>query len=124
MTNSKVLTLAFALSGALFGFMVALMLAFFAGIFGFVARMVSLDVVRHGLPVISGLVLFSILQFNPKVLLWGEEVVQEVRRIVWPSQKDMTAMTIVVIIMVLISSTVVAVFDFISGYMISGLMRH
>lgn len=122
-TNSKILTLSFALASALAGFTLHLLIKAFAGAFGVVARFADTDTVRHGLPVVFGLVVFSILQFNPRILAWGDEVAVEARKVVWPSQKDMTAMTIVVIVMVLISSVIVTSFDFISGYVISMLMK-
>jgi preprotein translocase subunit SecE len=122
-TNSKVLTLSFAITGALIGFTLSLLIKSFSGAFGFVARMSDSDVIRHGLPVLVGVVIFAALQFNPRVITWGEEVVTEVRKVVWPSQKDLTAMTIVVVVMVIISSVIVTSFDFVSGYVINGLMR-
>jgi preprotein translocase subunit SecE len=122
-TNSKVLTLSFAITGALVGFTVHLLIKSFAGAFGFVARMSDSDLVRHGLPVLIGVVIFSILQFNPRVLNWGQEVVTEIRKVIWPSQKELTAMTVVVIVMVVLSSVIVTSFDFVSGYVINGLMK-
>ncbi len=121
--NSKILTLSFALAAALIGFTVHLLLKIFAGAFGVVARATDSDLVRHGLPVTTALVLFAILQFNPKVLTWGEEVVSEIRKVVFPSRKDTTAMTIVVVVMVLISSVIISTFDVLSAYFINNVIR-
>ncbi len=122
-TNSKILTLSFAIAGALLGFAVSMLIKSFSGAFGIVAKMSDSDLVRHGLPVVVGLAVFAALQFNSRVLAWGDDVVVEVRKVVWPSQKDITAMTIVVVVMVLISSVIVTGFDFISGVVINGLMK-
>ena len=122
-TNSKILTLSFAIAGAVVGLSVHLLIVSFAGAFGVIARLADSDFVRHALPVAFGLVLFIVLQFNSKVLTWGDEVVSEIRKVVWPSQKDVSAMTIVVVIMVLISSVIVTSFDFVSGYVLNVLMR-
>jgi preprotein translocase subunit SecE len=122
-TNSKILTLSFAVSGVLVGFTVHLLLKAFAGAFGVVARASDSDLVRHGLPVTVGLLLFVLLQFNPRVIAWGGEVVTEIRKVVWPSQKDTTAMTIVCVVMVLISSVIISSFDLISGFFINYLMK-
>lgn len=122
-TNSKILTLSFALVAALSGLTLRLLIKSFAGAFGIIARLSDSDFVRHGVPVIFGLLVFAVLQFNPRVLVWADEVVVEVRKVVWPSQKDMTAMTLVVIVMVLISSVIVTSFDFVSGYLINQLMK-
>lgn len=114
-TNSKVLTLSFAIAGALLGFTTHLLLKSLSAAFGVVARFADTDLVRHGLPVAIGIAAFAVLQFNPRILTWGEEVVIEIRKVVWPSRKDTTAMTIVVVIMVLISSVIVTGFDLASG---------
>ncbi|HEX7675140.1 MAG TPA: preprotein translocase subunit SecE [Bdellovibrio sp.] len=122
-TNSKILTLSFAVAGALIGLTTHLLLKAFAGAFGVVARFSDSDLVRHGLPVAVGLVVFAALQFNPAVKAWGEEVVTEIRKVVWPSRKDTTAMTIVCIVMVLVSSVIISTFDLISGFFINYLMK-
>lgn len=122
-TNSKILTLSFAIAGALTALTLHLLIKAFAGAFGIVARAADSDLVRHALPVAVGIGLFIALQFNSKVLAWGEEVVTEVRKVVFPSRKDTTAMTIVVVIMVLISSVIVSSFDLISGYFINQFIR-
>jgi preprotein translocase subunit SecE len=122
-TNSKVLTLSFALLGALSGLTLSMLIKSFSGAFGIIARMSDSDLIRHGLPVVFGLLVFSVLQFNPRVMSWADDVVSEIRKVVWPSQKELTAMTIVVVVMVLLSSAIVTSFDFISGYVVNGLMR-
>lgn len=121
--NSKILTMSFALAGLLGGFTLHLLIAILAGAFGSVARMADSDVVRHGVPVAFGLALFAILQFNPRTWSWGEEVVGEVRKVVWPSGKDTTAMTIVVIIFVLLASVIITAFDFLSGHLMNLILK-
>lgn len=121
--NSKILTVSFAATGALIGFTLSLLITAFSGVFSWMARLSGQDWFRHGVPVAVGFVVFLALQLNPRVLTWGDEVVSEIRKVVWPSRKDTTAMTVVVCMMVLISSLVVTSFDFVSGYVINILMR-
>ncbi len=121
-TNSKILTLSFAIFGAICGFTLHLLIKAFSGAFGVVARLADSDLVRHGVPVAFGILVFAILQFNPKVLTWGDEVVVEIRKVVWPSRKDTTAMTIVVLIMVAISSVLITGFDLASGLVLKWVM--
>lgn len=123
-TNSKILTLSFALAGFIGGLTLHLLIKSFSAAFGIVARLADSDIVRHGVPVVFGLVLFAVLQFNPRVLAWGDEVATEIRKVVWPSRKDTTAMTIVVLIMVAISSVLVSGFDFASGMVLKWVMGH
>ncbi len=122
-TNSKILTLSFALAAVLVGFTVHLLIKVFSGAFGIVARAADTDIVRHGVPVAIGFLTFAILQFNPRVMTWGQDVVLEIRKIVFPSRKDTTAMTIVVVIMVLISSVIISTFDLLSAYFINHVIR-
>ena len=122
-TNSKLMTLSFAAVSVIVGMSVHLLIVAFAGAFGFVARAADSDIVRHGLPVASGLLMFSLLQFNPRVLVWGDEVISEIRKVVWPTRKETSAMTMVVVVMVLISSVIITSFDFISGYVLNILMK-
>jgi preprotein translocase subunit SecE len=121
-TNSKVLTMSFALAGAIIGLTLHLLIKSFSAAFGIVARLTDSDMVRHGLPVVIGIIAFAVLQFNPRVLTWGEEVVTEIRKVVWPSRKDTTAMTIIVLIMVAISSVIITLFDLSSGAVLKWIM--
>ncbi len=122
-TNSKILTISFAMAAILVGLTLSLLIKAFAGAFGVVARAADSDFVRHGLPVVVGLAVFAVLQFNPRVLGWGEEVVTEIRKVVWPSRKDTVAMTIACVYMVLVSSGIIWLFDLISGVVINYLMK-
>lgn len=122
-TNQKILTLSFVTFSILISVSFSLLLKTFAGTFGVVARLHDIDFVKHGLPVAIGLVLFASLQFNKKVLAWGEDVALEIRKVVWPSRKDTTAMTVVVIVMVLISAFIITLFDFVSGYFVNYILR-
>jgi preprotein translocase subunit SecE len=124
-SNSKIVTVSMMVSGILVGLMVSILwnalIAISTGAFG---RFVSDDIVRHGLPVLVGLGVFLVLQFNKTVLVWADEVVVEVKRVVWPSRKDTTAMTIVVCVMLLISGVALGLLDVFSGTVLDWLLNH
>lgn len=122
-TNSKIVTLSFLSFAALVGFTISTLLKVFSGAFGLVAKAMELDLVRHGLPVTIALGLFIYLQFNKNILTWADEVIGEVKKVVWPPIKDTRGMTIVVVIMVLISSVIVSFFDMFSGFVLNQLMK-
>lgn len=122
-TNSKILTLSFAVTAALLGFTLHLLIKIFAGAFGVVARMADSDWVRHGVPVFVGFALFFLFQFNPKIKAWSEDVVTEIRKVVFPQRKDVTFMTISAIVMVGIMTGIIWSFDLVSGYVLKILMR-
>ncbi len=122
-TNQKVLTLSFLIVAVLLALTLNLLIASLAGAFSIVARAASSDFVRHVVPVLIGLGTFTALQFNKKVLVWGDEVVAELRKVVFPPQKDVVLSTGVVIVMVLISSVIITSFDFVSGWSLSQILK-
>lgn len=122
-TNEKILTVSFLVAGILAGVVTAFLLDAFSGAFGIVAKATDSTVVRHGLPVVLAFSVFFLLRFNKSVMAWGDEVVLEIRKVVWPSAKDTRGMTIVVIVMVLISSVIITTFDFLSGTAITYIRR-
>lgn len=122
-TNSKYVTLAFILFSALVGFTLSALIKAFSGAFAVVARLSNFDLFKHGIPVGIAFGLFFYLQFNKNVLAWSDEVIGEIKKIVWPPIKDTRAMTVVVIIMVFISSIIISVFDLFSGFALNQLIK-
>jgi len=120
--NSKILTVSFAIAGALVGLSLSLLITAFSGIFGWMANLAGQDLFKHGFPAVAGILVFLVLQFNPRILRWADEVVSELRKVTWPNRKDVTAMTIVVCAMVLVSSLVISSFDFVSGYVLNNVL--
>jgi preprotein translocase subunit SecE len=121
--NTKLVTLSFLALSALIGFTIATLLKVFSGAFGVIAKAMNYDLFRHGLPVAIALGLFLYLQFNKNILVWADEVIAEVKKVVWPSNKDTRGMTVVVVIMVVISSIIVSFFDMFSGFVLNLLMK-
>ncbi len=68
-------------------------------------------VIRVGSLVVSGLV-FLILSRNERANQFMSEVVVELSRVTWPTQKETTSATFVVIVMVLISGMVLGFLDY------------
>ena len=121
--NKKILTVSFLIAGALFALVFDILLQKFTPLLsGGVAQALSSDFVVHFLPVILGGALFLSLQFNKSILVWGDEVVVEIKRVVWPSRRDSVAMTIVVVIMVLVSAVVIWAFDVASAFFVNYLV--
>ena len=121
--NSKIMTVSFVLTAVVAGIVVEVIFEALAATFGIVANLRSQDVLRHGIPLAFGFLVFASLQFNSKVKLWADEVILEVKKVVWPSQKDTTSMTTVVCIMLLVAGVVLGAFDFVSGQLIKVLIN-
>jgi preprotein translocase subunit SecE len=122
-SNSKIVTLSFLSFSALIGFTISTLLRVFSGAFGLVAKAMGYDLFKHGMPVAIALGLFLYLQFNKNILNWADEVIAEIKKVVWPPTKDTRGMTIIVVIMVFISSIIVSVFDLFSGFVLNQLMK-
>src|SRR5262245_55327624 len=95
-SNQNYVNLAFVIAGFLAYLVVNILLETLAGSFGAVARFRNIEIVKHGLPVTTGLVVFLALFLNKNVSTWADECIVELRKVVWPSKKDVTAMTMVV----------------------------
>ncbi len=121
--NSKIVTLCVVAFSILIGFTLSTLLRALSGAFGIIAQAMNYDWFKHGLPVVVALVLFATLQFNKQFLTWADEVIAEIKKVVWPSVKDTRGMTIVVIVMVFISSIIISVFDLFSGFVLNQLIK-
>ena len=122
-TNAKIVTICIVAFSILIGFTVSNLLRVLSGAFGIIAQSMNYDGFKHGIPVAIALGLFLSLQFNKKFLVWSDEVIAEIKKVVWPSSKDTRGMTIVVILMVFISSIIISVFDLFSGFVLNQLIK-
>lgn len=117
-SNQNLVNFGFVLAGVIGYFVTNVLLEVLAGTFGSVARFRNIELVRHGLPVGVAIAIFLILFLNPKVQKWGDEVITEVGKVVWPSRKDTIAMTIVCCVMVVIAGLGLGVYDFLASQLI------
>ena len=121
--NKKILTLSFIVLGAVAAIVVSSLLSAFSGMWPPLARFYSIEAVRHGIPVGVGIITFFVLQFNKKYLTYADEVVSEIKKVVFPSRRDTTAMTVVVSIMLIISGFVLGFFDIVSNYIVNLMLK-
>lgn len=121
--NKKIRAVAFILAGALAAIVVDVLFESLAVTFGRVARLRNEDTLRHGLPLAIGLITFLLLQFNSRIRVWADECISEVRRVVWPSKQEVTAMTVVVCIMVGLFGLGLGIFDFVSGQLLTAFVQ-
>lgn len=71
-----------------------------------------------GLGVITGLTLY----FNDKSNAFMNEVVLEMSRVTWPTQKDTTAATIWVVVFVLIAGAILGAFDSLWAWIMKSIL--
>ncbi|RME16457.1 MAG: preprotein translocase subunit SecE [Bdellovibrio sp.] len=121
-TKKKTLTLSIIATSFIAALVVSIILESLAAAFGWVAKYYVLDIVKHGVPVGVGFIVFFILQFHPKVQAWGDEVITEVSKVVWPSMKETRIMTITCCVMLLISGAILFFFDSISTALVKMIL--
>lgn len=117
-SNESIVSFAFVLASALAAYLTSTLFEIFGATFGAVARIRNIQAVQHGLPIVIGLGLFLYLLFNKRAHTWADEAVTEVRKVVWPSKKDVTAMTMVVCVMVVLAGVGLGIFDFFASQLI------
>jgi preprotein translocase subunit SecE len=122
-SSRKIMTLSFLGAAGVLYVVVNVLFKTLAGAFGPVQRLYSNVVFSNGIPVVAAILLFAILQFNPKILNWAEEVIIEVSKVVWPSRKDTVVMTVVVCVFVGIASLLLVVIDFMAKNLIQFIIR-
>lgn len=121
--NSKIVTFSFLGFAMLVGFTLSALIRALSGAFAVMAKLNGYDLFKHGFPITVALVLFLYLQFNKSILGWADEVIAEIKKVVWPSGRDTRGMTIVVVVMVLISSVIITSFDWFSAFTLDALIK-
>ena len=118
-SNQKYITVCFVAIAIIVAYVMSIIIETLSMTWVLFARYFQGDLMIHGLPVATGLVTFLLLQFNPRIVTRADEVIIEIQKVVWPSQKDTMGMTFVVTVMLLISGLLLGVFDLISGYVVN-----
>ncbi len=116
--NQKLITMSFVAVAVLIAIVARVLLESAAATWGAVAKYYAQDWLKHGLPVSLAIGSFVVLQFNTKIQIWADEVATELFKVVWPTKKDTTAMTVVVCVMLIISSFILGFFDFLSSNLV------
>lgn len=87
--NRKIVTLGFVAGGFCAFIVSRVLFESLAVSFGIVGRYWSQTGFQHGVPVAFGVFTFALLQLNKGFNSWGEEVVVEIKKVVWPSKKTL-----------------------------------
>ena len=74
-----------------------------------------------GLAVAAGA--FVAVKRNEAANRFGNEVVMELRKVVWPTRKEVTGTTTAVLVLVIITAFILFLFDKIFGYLVTVLIR-
>ena len=110
--NKKILTVSFLCVAVVMALVLDVLMETLASAWGPFAKLYAVEAFKHGSRAGVGLITFVALQFNPRVLAWGDEVILELTKVVWPTKKETTQGTIVTFVMLVISGLVLGFFDF------------
>lgn len=119
---NKIMFFAFVCAGFMAGYVLSVFIDIATNSSGAAARLFSSQGLKQGLPLITGIGLFMILSLTPSVKLWATEVISEIGKIVWPSRRDTTSMTIAVTMIILMSAVLFFVFDQISLWLVKQII--
>ncbi len=122
-TINKIMMVSFVCGAFLVGYTAQVINTILSSSWGTYARLTSSDFMTYGTPIIFGLIFFIYVNFSKKTRNWAKDVIVEVSKVVWPSRKDTTAMTIVVCFFMILSGIVLGIFDFFSSQVIQFIIE-
>ncbi len=120
--NLKIITLSFLGAAFLSAFVARLIFESLAVYVGPVAWAYGHEWLRHALPAGVGFVVFLSLQMRESVRVWANEVVVEVRKVVWPSSTQTMAMTALVCVILMLAGAALGVFDLVGSAVVGFLI--
>jgi preprotein translocase subunit SecE len=119
----KIMFVSFVCGAFLVGYTIQVLNTLLSSSLGAYARVMDSQLVSNLLPVGCGIVFLIYMYSSKKVKTWAQEVIVEVSKVVWPSKKDTTAMTIFVCIFMLLSGVLLGLFDFFSSQVIQFIIE-
>jgi preprotein translocase SecE subunit len=109
----KWVNLSYLAVAILFGYIVFSMAGKIVGAYDLEARIRNIDLILRGVSALLGAILFIVLYRHEEANQFMNEVMVELSRVAWPTQKDTSSATLVVIVMVVVSGIVLGLLDYI-----------
>jgi len=110
--QQKWVTVSFVAVSALLAFLLFSFGQKLSGAYDLEARFHNAELILLGIAVLSGLVLFLALNRSEAINQFMAEVVVELSRVSWPTQKETRASTVLVVIMVVVSGLFLGLMDY------------
>jgi preprotein translocase SecE subunit len=108
----KWVNLSYLAAAALLGYLVFALSSKLVGTYDLETRVHNIGLIVQIASVVAGGILFLVLYRNDDANQFMNEVMLELSRVTWPTQKETTSSTIVVIIMVLLSGLILGLLDY------------
>ena len=110
--HQKWVTLSYLAAAVLFGYVVFTMAGKLVSFYDLEVKIRNIGLILRVSSAALGVLLFVILYRHDDANQFMNEVMTELSRVSWPSQKETTSSTFIVIVMVLVSGTVLGLLDF------------
>ena len=110
---TKWVNVSFLSAAVLIGYVIFMLTAKLAAVYDLEARFHEIDWAIRGAGFFAGALSFAILYRHDQANQFMHEVVAELSRVTWPTQKETASATFVVIIMVLISGLYLGLLDYV-----------
>lgn len=113
----------FVCGAFLVGYTIQVLNTLLASSWGAYARLTDSEIVSNLLPIAAGLLFFIYLVSSKKVRQWSQEVIVEISKVVWPSKKETTALTVFVCIFMIFTGILLGIFDYFSSQVIQAIIE-
>jgi len=110
--HQKWVNLSYLALSVLFGYLIFAGAGKIIGAYDLETRIRNVELILRSVSIVAGLVMFVILYRNEQANQFMNEVVVELSRVTWPTQKDTASATMIVIVMVVISGMVLGLLDY------------
>jgi len=120
--HQKWVNLSYLAVAILFGYLVFSSTGKLVGAYDLETRVRNIDLFLRIGSVLAGALVFIGLYRNEKANQFMTEVVEELSRVAWPTQKETSSATMVVIVMVVVSGMVLGFLDYIWVQLLKGIL--
>ena len=110
--HQKWVNLSYLALAALVAYVIFAFGAKLAGSYDLEARVRNIDLILQGISIGIGAILFFVLFRSEQANQFMNEVMVELSRVTWPTQKETTSATFVVIVMVVVSGLILGFLDY------------
>jgi preprotein translocase subunit SecE len=111
----KILAISFVTIAIIAGYISAVAYINIAAYFQLMERYQWAVPLQNVIPILIGLVTLFVCYKVTKIREYSLEVINEVKKVIWPGRKETSSATVVVIVAVIISGLVLGLFDWLAG---------
>ncbi len=109
----KWVNLSYLALAVLVGYLIFAMSNKVVGAYDLEARVKNVELIIRGISVLFGAILFVVLYKNDQANQFMNEVMTELSRVTWPTQKETTSATFIVLVTVLIAGMILGFLDYV-----------